>query len=43
MKHIARLWGFTVRLESVDAAGECKLTYETRVERPGRHAGQAAA
>jgi stage V sporulation protein R len=43
MKHVARLWGFTVRLESVDAAGECRLTHETRVERPGRHAGQAAA
>ena len=43
MKHIARLWGFTVRLESVDAAGDARLTYETRVERPGRHAGQAAA
>ena len=28
MKHLSRLWGFTVRLESVDAAGEVKSTLE---------------
>ncbi|MFC5768766.1 SpoVR family protein, partial [Thauera sinica] len=33
MKHIARLWGFTVRLEAVDEAGECRLIHETRAER----------
>jgi stage V sporulation protein R len=28
MKHLSRLWGFTVRLESVDADGEVTSTLE---------------
>jgi spore cortex formation protein SpoVR/YcgB (stage V sporulation) len=28
MKHLSRLWGFTVRLESVDAEGKAKNTLE---------------
>ena len=28
MKHLSRLWGFTVRLESIDAAGNAKNTLE---------------
>jgi spore cortex formation protein SpoVR/YcgB (stage V sporulation) len=32
MKHFARLWGFTVRLESVDEDGEVSLLQETRIE-----------
>lgn len=33
MKHIARLWGFTVRLESVDEQGTVELINETRLEK----------
>ncbi len=33
MKHIARLWGFTVRLESVDDTGGRELIHEARVEK----------
>ena len=43
MKHIARLWGFTVRLETVDEAGEARLIHEAKVERPGRYAGVEVA
>ncbi|MBS0542206.1 MAG: SpoVR family protein, partial [Proteobacteria bacterium] len=43
MKHIARLWGFTVRLETVDEAGEARLIHEARVERPVRQAGVEVA
>ncbi|MBS0555592.1 MAG: SpoVR family protein, partial [Proteobacteria bacterium] len=39
MKHVARLWGFAVRLETVDEAGEARLIHEARVERPARQAG----
>ncbi|HPO19612.1 MAG TPA: SpoVR family protein, partial [Rubrivivax sp.] len=28
LKHVARLWGFGVQLESVDAAGEVKKRYQ---------------
>jgi spore cortex formation protein SpoVR/YcgB (stage V sporulation) len=43
MKHIARLWGFTVRLESVDDNGQCRLVHEAKAERQGRHAAQGTA
>ena len=33
MKHIARLWGFTVRLETIDEAGRRELASEVRAER----------
>ena len=33
MKHFARLWGFTVRLETVDDKGEVELLQETRIEK----------
>ncbi len=33
MKHFARLWGFTVRLESVDEDGDVELLQETRIEK----------
>jgi spore cortex formation protein SpoVR/YcgB (stage V sporulation) len=33
VKHIARLWGFTVRLESANDAGEVELMHETRLEK----------
>lgn len=33
VKHIARLWGFAVRLESVDDDGAVELVYETRLEK----------
>ncbi|PKO80709.1 MAG: SpoVR family protein, partial [Betaproteobacteria bacterium HGW-Betaproteobacteria-13] len=33
VKHIARLWGFTVRLESANDAGEVELLHETRLEK----------
>jgi len=33
MKHIARLWGFTVRLEAVDEDGDVDLIHETRLEK----------
>jgi spore cortex formation protein SpoVR/YcgB (stage V sporulation) len=42
MKHIARLWGFTVRLESVDDGGQCRLVHEAKAERQGRHSGPNA-
>ncbi|HOW49795.1 MAG TPA: SpoVR family protein, partial [Rubrivivax sp.] len=29
LKHVARLWGFGVQLESVDAAGDVKKRYQT--------------
>ncbi len=31
LKHLARLWGFTVRLESVDEKGRVQRTYECKV------------
>ncbi|MBW7859646.1 MAG: SpoVR family protein [Rhodocyclaceae bacterium] len=37
MKHFARLWGFTVRLESVEDDGSIELLQEARIEK--RHAG----
>ena len=43
MKHIARLWGFTVRLESVDDNGQCRLVHEAKAEWQGRHATQGTA
>ncbi|WP_051710793.1 SpoVR family protein [Andreprevotia chitinilytica] len=33
LKHIARLWGFSVKLESVDAEGKTILSYECRLEK----------
>lgn len=33
LKHVARLWGFTVRLESCDQEGKVLLTYECKVEK----------
>lgn len=33
LKHIARLWGFTVRLEAVDEHGGIELIHETRLEK----------
>ncbi|CAM5409557.1 MULTISPECIES: SpoVR family protein [unclassified Thauera] len=33
MRHLARLWGFTVRLESVDEDGNIELKHEIRAER----------
>jgi stage V sporulation protein R len=33
MRHLARLWGFTVRLESVDDDGKVELTQENRLEK----------
>lgn len=33
MKHFARLWGFTVRLETIDDKGEVELLQETRIEK----------
>ncbi len=33
LKHVARLWGFSVRLESVDESGRVILTYECKVEK----------
>ncbi len=41
LKHVARLWGFTVRLETVDEAGECRLAHEVPVERQRRQTDQA--
>ncbi len=40
MKHVARLWGFAVRLETVEPDGTTSLTYECRRERrhPNHHA-----
>ena len=36
LRHLARLWGFTVRLETVDEHGHAELSHEVRVDR--RHA-----
>ncbi|AKJ69061.1 spoVR family protein [Pandoraea thiooxydans] len=36
MKHVARLWGFTVRLETVFDDGRSEMAFETKVERPRR-------
>ncbi|HSC79559.1 MAG TPA: SpoVR family protein [Chitinolyticbacter sp.] len=33
LKHVARLWGFTVKLESVDDQGRVILCYECRLEK----------
>ncbi|TVT49953.1 MAG: SpoVR family protein [Denitromonas halophila] len=33
MKHLARLWGFAVRLETVEPNGSTTLTYECRTEK----------
>jgi stage V sporulation protein R len=33
MRHLARLWGFTVRLESVDDDGRVELVQENRLEK----------
>ncbi|TJZ72852.1 SpoVR family protein [Chitiniphilus eburneus] len=33
LKHVARLWGFTVKLESVDDEGRVILTYDCKVEK----------
>ncbi|MFQ5488583.1 MAG: SpoVR family protein, partial [Gammaproteobacteria bacterium] len=33
LKHMARLWGFTVRLESIDQEGRVQRSYECVVER----------
>ena len=32
MKHLARLWGFTVRLETMLEDGEVELCYEAKKE-----------
>ncbi len=37
MKHVARLWGFGVRLETVEADGTASLTYECRREKRHPH------
>ena len=38
IKHLARLWGFTVRLETVAEDGSIELTHECRNEkRRGSH------
>ncbi len=36
MKHVARLWGFTVRLESLHEDGRSELAFECRPERKPR-------
>ncbi|UXY17189.1 SpoVR family protein [Chitiniphilus purpureus] len=33
LKHVARLWGFSVKLESVDDTGRVILSYECKVEK----------
>ncbi|MBM3115616.1 SpoVR family protein [Jeongeupia naejangsanensis] len=33
LKHIARLWGFSVKLDSVDETGRTVLSYECKVEK----------
>jgi spore cortex formation protein SpoVR/YcgB (stage V sporulation) len=43
MKHIARLWGFTVRLEAVDESGQCSLIHEAKADGQGRNPGQGPA
>jgi len=40
MKHLARLWGFTVRLETVQPDGSTRLSYECRREK--RHPNDTA-
>ncbi|MBL8444721.1 MAG: SpoVR family protein [Zoogloeaceae bacterium] len=37
MKHFARLWGFTVRLESINDDGRVELLQETRTEKRHGH------
>nr|MBL8454912.1 SpoVR family protein [Zoogloeaceae bacterium] len=37
MKHFARLWGFTVRLESMNEDGSIELLQETRIEKRHGH------
>ena len=32
LKHLARLWGFTVRVESPDEAGNYEVTHECKIE-----------
>ncbi|MDY0011324.1 MAG: SpoVR family protein [Rhodocyclaceae bacterium] len=39
MLHLARLWGFTVRLESVDEEGNVELIQENRIEKRRAHGG----
>ena len=36
MKHLAYLWGFTVRLETVDENGTIEPTHECRMDRRKR-------
>ena len=44
MKHLAALWGFTVRLETVNEDGSIESTHECRVEkRRGMRQPDAAA
>ncbi|VVE67421.1 SpoVR family protein [Pandoraea captiosa] len=38
LKHVARLWGFTVRLETVFEDGRSEMTHETKVEKRRRYA-----
>ncbi|QBC33085.1 MULTISPECIES: SpoVR family protein [Pandoraea] len=38
LKHVARLWGFTVRLETVFEDGRNEMTHETKVEKRRRYA-----
>jgi stage V sporulation protein R len=33
LKHVARLWGFTVRLQSCDADGRVLVTHECKIDR----------
>ena len=37
MKHMARLWGFTVRLETQHEDGSVELVQETRIEKRRGH------
>ena len=37
MKHMARLWGFTVRLETQHEDGGVELVQETRIEKRRGH------
>jgi len=37
LRHVARLWGFTVRLETIDADGRTVKTWEC--DPPGKAAG----
>jgi stage V sporulation protein R len=36
LKHIGRLWGFDVRLESVDDHGQVSKTFECKVDKAHR-------